>query len=87
MPSFNRTLGALMGLSLLAMPGAASAMQAKTAEKQPDKMVCKKVGETGSLVKKTKVCLTRSQWERSATRGSEYSRELQEGLRGRPSGQ
>jgi hypothetical protein len=72
-------------LLLLAVPAAAPALQAAT-DASKAKLVCKKVAETGSLVKKTKVCLTREQWEGSATRHQDYGRDLQDTLRSKSGG-
>ena len=82
----SHALCALLGAALLAAPSGALGQAANSTGSPPEKMICKKVAETGSLVRKTKVCLTRDQWNRSATRGQEYSRELQETLRTRPAG-
>jgi hypothetical protein len=72
-------------LLLMSLPAAAPALQAAT-DASKEKLVCKKIAETGSLVKKTKVCLTREQWEGSATRHQDYGRDLQESLRAKPGG-
>lgn len=53
---------------------------------ESQKVICKKVAETGSLVKRTKVCLTRDQWNRSAENHRRYGEQLQDELRGRPGG-
>lgn len=86
MPDRYRALSALLGMSLLATPGAALAQSAVASGRPPEKMICKRVAETGSHVKKTKVCLTRDQWNRSATRHQEYGRDLQDTLRTKPAG-
>jgi hypothetical protein len=80
--------GAFAALALLALPGAALSAGETSAvtEKKPEKLVCRKLSETGSLVKKNKVCLTRAQWERSQSYHSEYGAKLQDDLRGRPAG-
>jgi hypothetical protein len=72
-------------LLLLAVPAAAPALQAVTDGSKP-KLICKKIAETGSHVRKTKVCLTRDQWEGSATRHQDYGRDLQDSLRSKPGG-
>lgn len=86
MPDRLRASCAFLSISLLAAPIPAFAQSANASGKPAEKMICKKVAETGSLVKKTKVCLTRDQWNRAATRGQEYGREMQEGLRSSPNG-
>jgi hypothetical protein len=82
----SHALCALLGATLLAAPSVALGQAADATGNPPEKMICKKVAETGSLVRRTKVCLTRDQWNRSASRGQEYSRDLQENLRTRPAG-
>jgi hypothetical protein len=72
-------------LLLLAVPAAAPALQ-RPKPMLRSEAVCKKVAETGSLVKKTKVCLTREQWEGSATRHQDYGRDLQDTLRSKSGG-
>ena len=56
-------LAALAAVSL-AFPAAASAEP----EKKPagEKLICKSVGETGSLVRKRKQCFTRAEWDKIA---------------------
>lgn len=56
------------------------------ASAESQKVLCKKIAETGSLVKRTKVCLTRAQWNRSAENNRRYGEQLQDDLRGRPAG-
>ena len=86
MPDRSRALCAFVSMSLLAAPGAAMAQSTVASGKPPEKLICKKVAETGSHVKKTKVCLTRDQWNRSATRHQDYGRDLQDTLRTKPVG-
>ena len=52
-----------------------------------EKKVCKRVTETGSLVRKTKVCLTRAQWQKSADGHRGYAQDMQDALRTRSGGQ
>lgn len=56
----------LVCLALTASSGAvlAADVQAPAAESvaNADKMICKKEGETGSLVKRRKTCMTAAQW-------------------------
>jgi hypothetical protein len=60
------TASILLFLALAAAdPQAApSADTSAKAEKPGDKMICKKFLETGSLVKGTRICKTKSDWER-----------------------
>ena len=52
-----------------------------------EKKVCKRITETGSLARVTKVCLTRAEWERSARGHQGYAQDMQDSLRGKPGGQ
>jgi hypothetical protein len=72
---------------VLSTPVLAQAGQFTPVTTESPKLVCKRIAETGSLVKKTKVCLTREQWSRSAENYSKYAEELQDGLRTRPCGE
>lgn len=51
----------LVSASLLASPVLAQANQ-KSKSLDDDKIICKGVEETGSLLKKKKKCMTRKQW-------------------------
>lgn len=42
----------------------AAATSAAKAKGDPDKMICKKFLETGSLVKGTRICKTKADWDR-----------------------
>ena len=75
---------ALAGALLLPAPLLAQAGQIAVTPPDSQKLVCKKKSETGSLVKKTKLCLTRAQWSRAADNHKKYAEELQDGLRTRP---
>ncbi len=74
-----------LSVSAQAALGAAPA-EFKDPGDKPEKMICRSTLETGSLVRKTKVCLTRKQWQESAERNQDYGRDLQETLRTRPCG-
>lgn len=55
----------LVCLVLLMTPApvlAADASAAAKAAAMPDKLICKKERETGSLVKRRKTCMTAAQW-------------------------
>lgn len=61
----------LLALGLLVAPAVCVAQQTQVATNAPekaadplDRVVCKKFLETGSLVKGTRVCKTKREWER-----------------------
>jgi hypothetical protein len=68
-----------VALALLASPLAAQASEpAKAATaSDPDKVICKRQFETGSLVKSTKTCMTRREWERQASQSRDLGDTLQ----------
>jgi hypothetical protein len=72
---------AISALALGSASAAVAAQQSGSETAEAPKLICKKSLETGSLVKKTKVCLTREQWARSARGNEQYARELAEDLR------
>jgi len=80
----NGVVKALAAALLLPTPLLSQTGQMALAPADSQKLVCKKKLETGSLVKKTKLCLTRAQWSRAAENHKQYSQELQDGLRTRP---
>ena len=69
-----------------AMPAIAAQQPGATEKSDEQEIVCRRLEETGSLVKKTKVCLTRAQWRRSTQNHSKYAEELADGLRTKPGG-
>ncbi len=71
-------------LSALAAPGVVQTVAPEQDANQApgQKMVYKKITEMGSLVKRTKVCLTRAQWNRPAENYRRFSEQLQDDLRG-----
>jgi hypothetical protein len=75
---------ALLPSAFLMPPAVLAQSGSKASSADSEKLVCRKVAETGSLVKKTKVCLTRAQWSRSSENHQKYGEELQDGLRTRP---
>jgi hypothetical protein len=75
-----------VGLVLLAA-GAAQAAETEASKAQGEKRVCKSVAETGSLVKKTKVCLSQAEWQRSGDKHRDYGRDLQQKLMSKQGGQ
>lgn len=48
----------------LAVTPAVASDQAKTAT--PDKLICKSYDTTGSLIKKTRICRTKAEWDKAA---------------------
>ena len=51
------------------------------------RLICRRAPDTGKLTSTRRVCFTREQLERQAERQSKAAMELQENLRGRPSGE
>lgn len=64
---------ALLSVLLSASPAAAPAPTPAPSEK----MTCKRFAETGSLVKKRRVCRTKAEWARLSARTQEEWGELQ----------
>lgn len=58
------------------IPGAAPA-STKFAGKAPDEVVCKRVNKTGSLVSRSRLCLTRREWARYAEQNQDLFGEIQ----------
>lgn len=55
------------GLVNWRIPGAASvAKVAASTEKGPDKVICKRIQKTGSLVSRSRTCMTAREWARQA---------------------
>lgn len=72
----------------LVAPAASAQPQtvAGTTQTPVEKLVCKKITETGSLVKRHKVCLTRAQWDRSQENHRQYGEQMADRMRTRPGG-
>lgn len=51
-----------------------------------DPVICKKFDETGSLVRKRKVCKTKSQWSKATSELQDSMNRFVEDRRGRPPG-
>nr|WP_295374268.1 hypothetical protein [uncultured Sphingosinicella sp.] len=49
---------------------------AATAPKPADQVVCRRFAETGSLVKKRRVCYTRAQWAKMNERTQDAARQF-----------
>ncbi len=54
---------------------------------ESDRLVCKRFAETGSLVKKRKVCYTARQWATLNDNERDAATTWVEGMRSKPSGQ
>jgi hypothetical protein len=58
-------------VALSAAPAAAQSLPAQSVPEQsaadtdPNKVICKRFADTGSLVRKSKVCRTRAEWSRA----------------------
>lgn len=63
---FVRRLVAAGCAVLLAIPAAARDSEPQKITPNGEKIICKRTEETGSLVKATKRCYTRMQWDRIA---------------------
>lgn len=63
---------------------AAAANPAPAAEADPnaDKLICRKRAEVGSLVRKTKECHTKAEWDRIAESQQRGTRRMQDELMG-----
>ncbi len=80
--------GALLALSLIGAPSAfATEAPPAPAENAGDEMVCKRIAETGSRVKKVKVCKTRSEWDQVENQAQDAAKRLNSKNGNVPSGQ
>ena len=67
-------------------PGQAPAAES-TAEPDPDQKVkCRRIEVTGSLVRKERVCKTVAEWRALQESGNQNARDIVDHGRGRPSG-
>lgn len=67
-------------VSSLLLPASAMASTAPRESSEADekpKVTCKRLAETGSLVKKRRVCLTDRQWDEVHANSSDRAREMQ----------
>lgn len=55
-------------------PAAAKPASAEKADAQKERMICRRVEVTGSLVKRGKVCKSSSEWARIIERGNDNAR-------------
>ncbi len=67
---------ALLTLAMMA-DSATTAAQAAVPVNPLDKVVCRRILETGSLVKGKRVCLTRREWALASEKGRERAEEMQ----------
>ena len=77
-----KTMAALAALGM----GTAAIAQAPAAQPDPEKKICRKTLETGSLVKKTRQCFTRAEWARIAEAARVNTQYIQDNQMGRPAG-
>ena len=75
-----------LSIASLGAPAFAADQAAQPAAPAEEKKVCKRIADSASLVRKTKVCLTRAQWKHSADGHRGYAQEMQDALRTRPAG-
>ena len=71
-----RRLPSALALSALLLPTLAFAGEPSAADAS-DKLICKRFAETGSFVKKRRVCLTERQWREVAENAQDRGREMQ----------
>ena len=75
--AFALALGAPALAQETAAPREPDAQVAAAEEKaKEDKLICRTEKVIGSRAKRRKTCLTRSQWERVATKGNAFARAL-----------
>lgn len=97
MHKFNLLVGGLLGCAMAstavfaadppatAAPAAAPATAAAALDPE-QKMICKRVKETGSLIKSTKTCHTKQQWTYINDVNSKFANDYVENSRTRSSG-
>lgn len=73
-------------LSLLLQTGSTPAALTPVSPDASEK-VCRRIEVTGSLVRKERVCKTKSEWRDIDYFGNRYARAIVEHSQGRPSGQ
>lgn len=70
----------LISAAIAAAPAQNSPVQSTNGEvagKSPDEVVCKRVNKTGSLVSRSRLCLTRREWSQYAQRNQDDFGEIQ----------
>lgn len=68
-------------------PAASAPAPAQAAPAEPEKLICRKQIETGSLVRGKKTCMTRTEWAKVGDAARDGSQYLLEQNEGRPAGQ
>lgn len=79
-------IGLALGSLLAAGPGLAAEPAPAKRPADPDRLICKRSVETGSLVARVKACHTRKDWDRIADSQQSGARKVVEGLMTRPCG-
>ena len=75
----HQILGTVLSVSLLMAPAFAEDVAVDTAATDPDqKIKCRRVEVTGSLLKKGKVCRTVAEWRRIVESGNRTARAVVE---------
>ncbi len=85
MLKWTATLGA--AAALMTSIGAMAQDAASQTPAFDDKIVCRKIKETGSLVRKKKMCFTQAEWDRLAEAEHKGVGKLVDDLSGKPGGQ
>ena len=67
----------ILTLAMLANAAVAAAPAPAPAEDPLNKIVCRRILETGSLVKGERVCLTRREWALASEKGRDRATEMQ----------
>lgn len=80
-----RGLKSVAAIAMLSMSAGALA-QTPPAPPEPEKKICRKTPEIGSLIKKTRQCFTRAEWARIAESARNHTQYIQDGGMGRPAG-
>lgn len=85
-----KTLVRFVGLGL-AMVLTTQAIQAAQEQRsgsgaKDGRLICRRIVETGSLVKAQRQCFTREQWDRIASKGRDDTQTMRDYLSSRPAG-
>lgn len=83
---FGLVMGAAAAAALATSMGAMAQEAKSESPAFDDKIVCRKIKETGSLVCKKKMCFTQSEWDRLAEAEHKGVGRMVDELQGRPSG-
>jgi hypothetical protein len=79
-----RLFGSFAAVVILAGSASAAPPPKPKRALDPDKIICKRWADTGSLVARTKACHTRRDWDRIADSQQQGARKVQEGMTTRP---